>query len=275
MSKYAYCTVLTNESYTDGVLSLWNSIIKTKSIYPLVVLISNKISKEIINKLSGIMHTYVFDEDINLDKRVLKDNSGFFEKWNTTFYKLKVLNLCEYEKIVMLDADMIVMKNLDHLFDRPHMSCSFAVTSKKVYIGLNSGLMVLKPSKDLYDKMVSSILPAKEAYGGKPIGDQDVYRYVYSDWNSHHELHLPMTYNCYNSEIDAFVKNKELLFKDIYVIHFILTKPWTIKNSVLLKQKILRIFGIYKDKYILKSNIIWKKQYCKAIKKINNNYKIR
>lgn len=269
MSKYAYVTVITNDAYESGVLALWHSVVESGCKYPFVAMVSENVSGAVKGRLQKLMKIFVFNEDIQIDEKVLKDNNNFFEKWNTTFFKLKVLQLCEYDKIVLIDADMIVMKNLDHLFEYPHMSCAYAEKLRGGSVRLNSGIMVLEPSEELYMTMINSIIPTKKAIKNKAIGDQDVFKFVYPDWAEHKELLLAPTYNCYNTDIDIFIKLKEFKFEDIYVIHYSLTKPWKIKDHILRKQLILKMIGIYEDKYFLKSNLIWKKHYKSAIECLN------
>ena len=50
----------------------------------------------------------------NKNKRKLEDRPWF----NTTFSKLHVFGLTEYDKIVYLDADVLLLANVDELFDK-------------------------------------------------------------------------------------------------------------------------------------------------------------
>ncbi|MBR4721118.1 MAG: hypothetical protein IK057_05085 [Clostridia bacterium] len=272
MSKYAYVTVMTNDQYECGVLALWHSVKKAGCRQPFIAMISSNVSEAVKKRLQKLMKIVEFSEDIQIDSEIVKDNTGFFEKWNTTFFKLKVLQLCEYDKIVMLDADMIVMKNLDNLFEHPHMSC---VYTEKLREGdnprINSGMMVLEPSQELYETMINAIAPTKHVCEGKAIGDQDVFEFVYSDWTKKKELHLEPTYNCYHTDIDDYIKNREFKFEEIYIIHYTLNKPWEISNSIIFKQILLKMIGLYKSKYVLKSNLIWKKQYRQAVRVLKSN----
>lgn len=128
MNNYSYVTVLSNDDYEAGVLGLWNSLRTVQSTYPLLVLISENVSQHIVERLSKITPVKVQKDELELPEDVFKDNTGFFEKWNRTFFKLKAMQLVEFSKIVLLDADMIVRRNIDHLFECPHMSCAFAET---------------------------------------------------------------------------------------------------------------------------------------------------
>ena len=60
------------------------------------------------------------------------------------FTKLHAWQLTEYERVVYIDADTLVLGGLDHLFERPEVS---AVPDVYMSGKFNSGLLVIKPSK--------------------------------------------------------------------------------------------------------------------------------
>ena len=77
----------------------------------------------------------------------------------------------------MLDTDMLLLKNIDHLFKmRPPAASSSRITIKhnkiipkemivkdgKIVGRINAGLMVLKPEKKVFDFMVNDILENKQ-----------------------------------------------------------------------------------------------------------------
>lgn len=49
----------------------------------------------------------------------LYTDPDIFEKYLDTWTKLIVFSLTEYERVVLLDSDMLVMKNMDELMDIP------------------------------------------------------------------------------------------------------------------------------------------------------------
>lgn len=56
-------------------------------------------------------------------------------RWNQSFAKLAVLGMTQFDTVVMLDADMMVVDNIDDLFDAPAMS---AVAAARVRIPIGS-----------------------------------------------------------------------------------------------------------------------------------------
>ena len=169
--------------------------------------------------------------------------------WNHTFFKLNVANLTQFDKVVFLDADMIVLKNLDHLFSYSSIS---ATTGGKAahpeWTEFNSGIMVIEPAVALYNKLIDCIVPAIERKTAQNLGygDQDVFNQCFPDWNNHPELNFGEQYNVEHCFIDNYMKASNTNnFDDIYVLHFIgAQKIWN-KNVI----QLLRMFhGLIHDK---------------------------
>ena len=89
---------------------------------------------------------------------------------------------------------MLITQNIDNLFDRPSYSAVVAGRCNNPnWTSFNSGLMVIEPSKELFQKLLNSIEPAmyKHLKDGEPIGDQDIFNEAFIDWKEHPELELP------------------------------------------------------------------------------------
>jgi len=79
----------------------------------------------------------------------MKIAPGTATVWHDCWTKFHIFNLIQFDKIIFLDADLLILKNLDHLFDKPHMTAAL----DGEYFGLwegwphfNSGCMVIEPS---------------------------------------------------------------------------------------------------------------------------------
>lgn len=104
--------------------------------------------------------------------------------WHLSLTKLRVFELEEYERIIYLDADGLVMKNLDHLFALPSISqiaTPRAYWLKQPY--LNSAFLVLTPNKAIMGLLVQTALQ-------QGTFDMDALTYVYN----HTSLVLPNHY---------------------------------------------------------------------------------
>ena len=140
-----------------------------------------------------------------------------------------MFNLTEYEKIIFLDSDMMVLQNIDHLFECNSFS---AVASGRAFSGheswvqLNSGLMVIHPENGLTERLISKIPVAVS----NVIGDQDIIHAYKSDWPKEKQLHLSEGYNLFIDCVDYYLRHGILQNKDIYIIHFEGKKPWKRSN---------------------------------------------
>lgn len=251
-----YLTLLSNRSYLEGVLVLNNSLKRTGAKYPLYCMLSLDVDTdvcEVLNK-SGI-------ECIRLQKKVLegevssntKQLGWDYSNWNYTFDKIMMWSLSQFEKVVFLDSDMLVVKNIDHLFECPSFTASLAGVmypgNKGISI-LNSGLIVFVPNPSIVKEMLSiaQIMIPQMQRENKPLGDQDIINAFFPDWYNHKELILDDGYNLYahylqyycryeRYAVDASAKNK------IYVIHFVgKEKPWMINSPLRFLKMCCRMF---------------------------------
>ena len=68
-----------------------------------------------------------------------------------TFTKLRAWTLTQFTKCVFLDADTMVLQNVDDLFDREELSAAPDVGWPDCF---NSGVFVYKPSQETYVKLL-------------------------------------------------------------------------------------------------------------------------
>ena len=262
----SYVTSLSTTSYLPGVFALNESLRRVKSSYPVLVLTSPGIAPDVTLKLQ---QAGIVVKAISVSVYVPADLKAASGHWGHTFDKLHVFGLTEYEKLVYVDSDMIVLTNIDELFDKPHMS---AVAAGKLlnphWDRLNSGLMAIVPEQGLTEKIVCTLEKARIEQGlagAIAIGDQDLINTYYSKWSKCPELHLDQGYNIFQCHLDCYIEkhgyrlpgNSPCHGLEAKVVHFIGPhKPW-MKGALLkyywnvLKKKNdcpweRRIFSIYK-----------------------------
>ena len=232
----AFITLLSTMSYLPGVLVLHDSVKRTKSKHPFWVAVSSIIPEEIDGQLIDRgMSVVRLPASIEIPLNY-KENSGH---WGNTFDKLHLFGLTNFSKLVYLDSDMIVLSNLDHLFEKPHLSAVAAGQLEHPdWTRLNSGLMVIEPEAQLPVKMIGAMdlaIAVVSALGSNKIGDQDVVNAYYPDWPDRKDLHLDEGYNIFYSDLDAYIDQHgyQMLadnnhsLKNVHVIHFVgPQKPW-------------------------------------------------
>ena len=226
IKNYAYVTLLSTDHYYEGVIVLFESLKRTQPKYQnFIVVINEKISDSVKYKLIKKGYQLIEKESIDASNYVKNNN---FQYWINTFDKLNVFELVEFEKIIYLDSDLYINKNIDELFELPNMS---AVISGKGYVKeweeMNSGVIVIEPKHGLTEKMIQIL---KNEKFDKNIGDQDIIN-RYFDWKNKN-LAISEIYNMYYNFVDYYVKYLNYNLEDFKIIHFIgQQKPWMMSED--------------------------------------------
>ncbi|RKP06333.1 family 8 glycosyl transferase [Thamnocephalis sphaerospora] len=114
--RYVWATLLTRDSYAMGARVLCRSLQNAGSSFPLVVLYTDAVSVPVVERLSkdGALLQRVepveFDAIHNVHQHT---RVHYSDLWS----KLRVWQLTQYERVCFLDADMLVVRNMDDAFD--------------------------------------------------------------------------------------------------------------------------------------------------------------
>ena len=248
----AWATLLTQPGYLVGVRALRASLARVGSAYPLVVAVTDGI---------GAQDRALLEADGCLLREVeplrppsgLRDsyaNARFAEVWT----KLGVWRLTEFERLVVLDADMLVTQDMDELFDLPladdeiaachacrcnpnriasypaswtPAGCAYTYlegagadpTVEVTDPYFNGGTLVLRPDEAVFQSLLGELASVK-----------DLSRYVFAEQdflNEHFRgrwVALPYVYNA----LKTLPFQHPGLWDDREVknVHFIIDKPW-------------------------------------------------
>jgi len=251
MSKNVYITVLTNTKYIPGLKALKKSLFKTKTKYDLGILIPENKKQEfesilIQNKIIDDRCFLITRPNIEVNYPPTFKYLGHY--WVDTFFKIQCSSCTEFKKVVLLDSDLLIVKNVDELFTKGHYS---GVAADQVNhpntSTLNSGVLVLEPSKKLHDRLLlclKSVIKQSIKIDYK-VGDQDVFNEAFPDWINHKELVLPETYNSFFYEINKMCKLYGYKKRDIKIAHFTgAIKPW--HNKMFSKYNIKLLLSLIK-----------------------------
>jgi len=223
MSKFAWVTLTTNDTYSLGALVLAHSLKRAGTAHQLAVLVTPGVSESMRTKLKDV---YNIVQEVNVLDSQDAANLALLARpeLGITFTKLHCWRLVQFEKCVFLDADTLVLQNCDELFEREELSAAPDVSWPDCF---NSGVFVYKPSVETYGKITQFAIDNGSFDGG----DQGLLNSYFSDW-AHTDIqkHLPFVYNvtayasyCY---LPAFKQ-----FRDkIKILHFAgKMKPWLIQ----------------------------------------------
>ncbi|CAL3973443.1 hypothetical protein PZA11_005682 [Diplocarpon coronariae] len=115
----AWVTLLTRPSYVPGAILLAHSLQKHHSLYPLIILYTPSLPAALLPALG---------REASLSNSILRLTAPLVPKeqrdlvatrFEDTWTKLRIFEMCEYERLVFLDADMLVLGNMDELFGTP------------------------------------------------------------------------------------------------------------------------------------------------------------
>ena len=113
-SDKVWTTLITNTAYLSGLLTLDASLKHHGSKYPLVALYTETFPQEGIDALDA--RNVPRKKIPYLMPKMHKDFTNdprFYDCWS----KLTPFSLVEYERVVQLDSDMLVLQNMDELMD--------------------------------------------------------------------------------------------------------------------------------------------------------------
>lgn len=234
--KRTYVTLLSDESYLKGVLTLHYSLMQTYPAYPLLVLLNDTLPTNIQQVLTQAKIPYKVAPRLHYTEhnKQTMNSRGWNSLLNNTADKLSVLALTEYDKVVYLDADMLVLKNIDYLFRYPHGSAVIdagnimELTMNGQYNDaqyayahqFNSGLFVCQPNQADYQYCLT-LLQTEVGF------DQEILRLLWSDWIHTPQRHIPQTCNIFAANLTAYIQLGLCGFTDVEVLHYVYQpKPW-------------------------------------------------
>jgi len=210
-----------------------HSLIKTKTAHRIVVLITPDVSAASRDKLAGMQAMGASGKVVELLEvpAIPNPNSSVHVPgWvNAGYTKLHIFNLTQYTKIVYIDADVLVLKNIDELFDRPGLSAAPDVFPPDKF---NAGVLVVEPSSEAFDSMLAKI-NVLASYDG---GDTGFLNSFYPDWFTWDASHrLPFRYNAQRTMHWLTYKGNPGYWnsvRPISILHFSSNpKPWSPDNQ--------------------------------------------
>ncbi|KAG8580860.1 hypothetical protein GDO81_007447 [Engystomops pustulosus] len=219
MAGEAFVTLCTNDSYAKGALVLGSSLRKHSS-KRLVVLITPQVSDSMRKVLDK-----VYDDVRVVDVLDSEDSAhlALMERpeLGVTLTKLHCWTLIEYTKCVFMDADTMVLQNIDDLFEREELSAAPDPGWPDCF---NSGVFVFQPSIKTYNQLLQ-LATEKGSFDG---GDQGLLNTFFNTWATKDiHKHLPFIYNLSSISIYSYLPAFKAFGANAKVVHFLgKVKPW-------------------------------------------------
>jgi len=276
----AYVTLLYGDEFLLGVRVLGQSIRETGTAKELVCVVTAA-SEEAVETLKGDgWKIYTADTILNPSRVPGYVTPARF--W-AVFTKLVIFKL-PYRKVVYLDADTVVLKNIDELFECGGTRGYCANLKHSEH--MNTGVIVATPDESLFDDMMRNI-HSTHSYDG---GDQGFLDSYFADFvnaplfvpsremvthdddglavpPSQSGLKLQRLPTCYNADVGLYIFNSErwsVPEGSLKVIHYTLgpIKPWDWWSSWLVKPASIwrstrgRLRSIPADTWLLSQTIV-------------------
>lgn len=230
--RHAFVTLVTNADYAMGATALARSIQRTGTQADIVVLHTGGVAGQALAplvrlgcRLVAVKHLPLSDafnerharKNIHGAAPFTKGRKPDFHTPLDNFCKLRLWQLVEYETCVFIDADALVLRNIDKLFDYPEFAAA-----PNVYEGLadfhrlNSGVFVAKPSLQTFAQMLDR-LDQPDAFWQRT--DQTFLQAFFPDWHG-----LPVFMNML--QYVWFNMPDIWDWESISVLHYQYEKPW-------------------------------------------------
>ncbi|KAJ7110025.1 hypothetical protein C8R44DRAFT_884035 [Mycena epipterygia] len=212
-TPFAFVTLLTSDAYLPGALALAGAL---KDVHT-----TPAVPPEVDFQTVCLVTPEAYDVVVGVEIIAQEDDKGLKLlgrlDLNTVLTKLHVFRLTQYSKIIFLDADVLPIRPLSHLFTLPH---DFSAVPDVGWPDIfNSGVLVLSPGEDKFTEL-NQLLKSKGTWDG---GDQGILNeWRGGDWNR-----LSFTYNTTPTAAYTYAPAYERFGSQISAIHFIgPNKPW-------------------------------------------------
>ncbi|KAF8473276.1 nucleotide-diphospho-sugar transferase [Kalaharituber pfeilii] len=251
MKQKCWATLLTHPSYLPGVILLHHSLQKHNSKYPLIVLVTQTIIDQ-----PDILHVLA---KCQIETKFIKPlypsiKSEFLApRLEDAWTKLRVFEMVEWDTVVLLDADMLLKRNIDELFDivlpedwiaathacvcnsanavwapkdwKPE-NCAYTglppyPPNQRTHTFLNSGLVILHPSHQHFNH-IAHFLATSPLVPTLHFADQDLLAEIFrGKWKP-----LGWQYNALKT--GRYQHPKMWRDEEVRNIHYIIEKPWCV-----------------------------------------------
>ncbi|MFP5077272.1 glycosyltransferase [Rhizobium sp. YIM 134829] len=230
--RRAFVTLVTNADYAMGATALVHSIERSGTTAEIVILHTGGVAGESLAPLAArgcrlipVQHLPLSEGfnsrhsrgAIHAGQPFTKGRKPLFHTPLDNFCKLRLWELTEYERCLFIDADALVLKTIDRLFDYPEFSAAPNVYEGLVdFQRLNSGVFVARPSHATFAAMLERLDQANVTW---PRTDQSFLQAFFPDWHG-----LPVYMNML--QYVWFALPDLWHWPSIGVLHFQYEKPW-------------------------------------------------
>jgi len=285
----AIATMITTDDFLQGVQTLLYSLKKTLpsepydvEYYPpeIIVMVTPNMSTSVGEYLHPAFCTRIIEVDPIAIPNVSKDDkdstaASHVSSWDDCGYtKLNIFRQAAYSKILYIDSDCLVQKDVSHLFNIEGGESGLIAAAPDIFPPdkFNAGVMLLSPSISLFEDLLRNTT-STPTYDGGDTGFLNAY---FNEWHlGPGSRRLGFKYNAqrfmHSCTYSKQPKYWDIGVGDIYIVHYSSTpKPWQTpmtkdfdeKQEFLGKEDSDKLTQIAKSKALDK---LWNKWYRRSL----------
>jgi alpha-N-acetylglucosamine transferase len=231
-ARHAYVTLVTNSDYATGAAALIRSVRATGTVADIVVLHTGGVGAGDVVQLAALGARMVATDllptsaafnlahardRLHATAPFTKGGKPPFHTPLDNFAKLRLWQLTEYERVVFLDADTLMVRNCDKLFGYPEFCAAPNVyESLADFHRMNAGVFVARPSDATFAAMLAA-LDRPGVFWRRT--DQTFLESFFPDWHG-----LPVTFNML--QYVWFAMPALWDWGSVRIVHYQYEKPW-------------------------------------------------
>lgn len=258
------CLVMKGDAYIKGALVVAQSIRDTDTANDIVCMVTPDVSVEgrqcLYSRFDYVIEVPYLEYDTNT---LMSDKmEKMYGSWkNVSYTKWNVLNMTQYKKVIFMDADTVVLKNIDHLFDLRTPAGTFSSSQAKPFVmhgvhnpyaryshghqirqaDIEIGLslfvcigttIILEPNQKYFNEYVDMMSNNQDFDYGKCINGPDeqslclFYHRKNIQWTQ-----ISQVYNMIPWKKKKWMPRQKNHTPPPYVLHYVGVKPWDLVRT--------------------------------------------
>lgn len=236
-----YISYMANDRDIKGILVNNFQLQQVHSKYPYVCLCTKDVSKKVRCILKHFNIHIIDIQFHNILRSFHIDDNKIDYLYSKYYWGKLFIFLVEVKQCIYLDSDLLLLKNIDHLFDKDTSDNRIYMTNDLVLESIyennisvlinkknafNSGVIVYSPNRSIFNKMGSYI---------HCTSLQDIQRFwrgdqiLFNEFHAQKIFHIHPLHHKYNMILNSLHYFINILDEDdLHIIHYTLSpKPWS------------------------------------------------
>ncbi|KAA0171046.1 hypothetical protein FNF28_01051 [Cafeteria roenbergensis] len=141
------------------------------------------LAKDITDALVGLGVELRFMSPLPITEFTNQISGGAQAFWGMAFNKLTIFGMTEFRKLLWLDSDTLMLRNVDHLLVQPSFTAAFTndCNNRAAPAKISGGMWVVEPSKARMDEILELTRTGKLGEGQEwRLGDMEIVLYLFA-----------------------------------------------------------------------------------------------